>query len=227
MKKLILLASGCAVLAAGVWAASLFAQGTGAPATATAAPAQKIGVVNVGYVFNNWEKAKQFKAELEAAAEPYNKQAKKLQEEIATWEGEVRTGKYDKQNVEMRQNAVTKNKRLLEDLALDMRKSLGKRSEDNLVMLWKEANECVKVLGKQQGFSLVFGYGDPLDKALMELFPNVNRKMNAMDGGASVLLYMHESADLSTYATQVLNHWHKLRQDQIQGTPTSGGPAKK
>lgn len=224
MKKMILVATGFAVLAAGVYCASLFAQGTTTPpATAPAAPAgQKMGVVNVGYVFNNWSKAKRFKAELERAAEPFNRDAKKLQDEIQGWELDARKPGKTKIEIEQLQENVKRNKRNLEDLALNMRKVLGKRSEDDLVMLWKESKECIKRVSETYGFSIVYGYGDPLDPALKELFPNVNRLMNAMDGGAAVPLYVHGSADLSDPITRTLNQWDEYRQKQVGGTPTSG-----
>jgi hypothetical protein len=98
--------------------------------------------------------------------------------------------------------------------------SLGKKSEDNLVMLWKEANDCIKRLAGGHGFSIVLGYGEPLGNGLMDLFPNVKRKLDAMDGGATVSLYVHGSANLTDTVTQTLNHWYDLRQNQLQGTPT-------
>jgi Skp family chaperone for outer membrane proteins len=220
VKKMILLATGFAVLAAGAYfGASLSAQGTGTPATTPAAPTgTKVGVVNVGHVFNHWKKAQRFKLELEAAAEPFNKQAKAMQEDMARWDMEMRQPGKSKAEVEARQDSITKTKRKLEDLAGEMRKLLGKKSEDNLVMLWKEANDCTKRVAEAYGFSIVMGYGDPLDKGLMDLFPNVNRKMGAMDGGSAVPLYVHESSDLSNAITLTLNQWHDIRENELKKT---------
>src|SRR5580765_4715045 len=112
--------------------ASLFAQGAGAQPAAPAQPAAyKIGVVNVGHVFNNWKKAERFKKELEASAKPFNDSAKKLQDEIAGWEIEARKPNAGKAQIDLLSANIVKNKRSLEDLASDMRKLLGKRSEDN------------------------------------------------------------------------------------------------
>lgn len=219
MKKMIVLATGLAVLATGAYCASLFAQGGANPAPAASAPAgTKIGVVNVGYVFHHWKKAQLFKDELERAAKPYNDQAKKLQDEIAVWDSEIKRGNLAKQDAELRQQNIVKNKRELEDLAGNMRKLLGKRSEDNLIKLWLDAKSCIDRVAEAYGFSIVFGYGDPLDKELMNLFPNINRKMNAMDGGASVPLYVHGSSDLSNAVTVTLNQWYD--QQRVPATPT-------
>ncbi len=218
MKKMILLAAGFAVLAAGAYCgASLFAQGTATPAPA-APTGTKVGVVNVGHVFNNWKKAQRFKVELEQAAKPFNDQAKKLQEEMAAWDAECRKPGALKQTVDNYQESIKKNKRELEDLAGNMRKLLGKKSEDNLVSLWKESNDCIKRVAEAYGFSIVLGYGDPLDKGLMDLFPNVNRKMGAMDAGGAVPLYVHESSDLSNAVTRTLNQWFDIREKELQKT---------
>lgn len=218
MKKMILLVTGIAVLAAGSYfGASLFAQGTGT--TPAPAPAgTKVGVVNVGHVFNHWKKAQRFKVELEAAADPFNKRAKVMQEEMSKWDMEMRKQGVSKQQAEIFQDSITKNKRQLEDLAAEMRKLLGKKSEDNLVMLWKESNDCIKRVGEAYGFSIVMGYGDPLEPALMDLFPNVNRKMGAMDAGGAVPLYVHPSSDLSNAVTQTLNQWFDIRENELKKT---------
>jgi Skp family chaperone for outer membrane proteins len=215
---MILLATGFAVLVAGAYCASLFAQGTGTPPTTPAPTGTKVGVVNVGYVFSKWKRAQRLKAELEHAAEPYNQNAKKLQDEMTKWDAELHKGGLTKQEIDIRQDSIEKNKRNLQDLAKDMRKVLGKKSEDDLVVLWKEANQCIGKVSEHYGFSIVFGYGDPLDKALMDLFPNINRKMNAMDGGATLPLYIHGSSDLSDPVAQTLNQWDDYRQKQASGS---------
>jgi Skp family chaperone for outer membrane proteins len=228
---MILMATGIAVLAAGTYfGASLFAQGTGGaqPATPAANAGTKIGVVNVGYVFNKWKRAEAFKQELERDAKPFNDQAKKYQEEMKAWDAESKKPGTSKAQQEAFQTSIKGNQRKLEDLADRMRKELGKKSEENLVTLWKDANECIKRVAEAYGFSLVMGYGDPLDKGLMDLFPNVNRKMNAMDAGGAVPLYVHGSCDLSNAVAATLNQWweHQQKTGGLKLTPTSGGGSK-
>jgi Skp family chaperone for outer membrane proteins len=223
VKKAILLAGVLAVLATGTYfGASLFAQGTAQPATPAQPAVVKIGVVNVGHVFNNWKKADRFKKELEASAKPFNDSAKKLQDEIIAWDAKMKSPSTTKAEADLLNQNIIKNKRSLEDLAGEMRKLLGKRSEDNLIALWKESQECIKGVSEAYGFSIVLGYGDPLEKGLMDLFPNVNRKMGAMDAGGAVPLYVHPSADLSDAVTRTLNHWDELRQKQGGITKTGG-----
>ena len=207
MKKLILCVTGFAVLlAGGALCSYVFAQGGPAPA-AQPQPGTKVAVINIGHVFNNYNRAKAFKLQLEKDFEPYKSKAKKLTDEIKQWEDDMRKPGVPPKDVEVRQEYIKRNKRELEDLSIEMQRVLGKKQEENLVTLWKEVNMGISKVSEAYGFQIVLGFGDPLDKALMDLFPNINRKMQAMDGGASVPLYVHASVDLSHAVTETLNRW--------------------
>jgi len=78
----------------------------------------------------------------------------------------------------------------------------------------------ISKVSEAYGFQIVLGYGDPLDKALMDLFPNINRKMQAMDAGGAVPLYVHGSVDLSEAVTGTLNRWIEPQQKGV--VPTGG-----
>jgi Skp family chaperone for outer membrane proteins len=55
------------------------------------------------------------------------------------------------------------------------------------------------------GFQIVLGYGDPLDKGMMDLFPNINRKMQAMDSGGLAPLFASPKTDIAEPVTEWLN----------------------
>lgn len=218
---MILYVTGFAVvLASGAYFTNyLFAQGTGGAPTAQAQPGTKVAVVNIGYVFNNYKRAQAFKAQLERDFEPFKAKAKKLTDEMKQWEDDIRAAK-DPKVVENRQENIKRNKRELEDLSVNMQRMLGKTQEENLVTLWKEVNMGISKVSEAYGFQIVLGYGDPLDKALMDLFPNINRKMQAMDAGGAVPLYVHGSVDLSEAVTGTLNRWIEPQQKGV--VPTGG-----
>jgi Skp family chaperone for outer membrane proteins len=173
----------------------------------------RVAVVNVGHVFNHWDKAKEFKASLEAAAAPYNAKAKALKDKIAAWEALARDPELDTAKMGAYKNEISAAKRDLEDLANDMRKHLGKKSEDHLVELWRDAQDAIDDYATDHGIELVLGYGDPLDKRLLDQFPNVNRKMGAMDAGSSVPLFMTRRADISAAVTRILNDRYRAEKD--------------
>src|ERR1700683_5591458 len=80
-------------------------------------------------------------------------------------------------------------KRELEDMAADMSRLLGEKQQETLVSLWKEVQDGIKTYAEKNGIDIVFGYGDPMEKELLDRFPNVNRKMQAMDLGSTVPLF--------------------------------------
>ena len=208
MKKLIVCVTGFAALIAGAcYTNYVFAQGAGGGAAAPPQQGTKIAVINIGHVFNHYVRAKAFKEELEKAFEPFKAKAKKLSDEMKTWEDEIRKGGLQPNVVETKQAGIKRNKRELEDLGIDMQNQLGKRQEENLKTLWKEVNMGIEKVSQAYGFQIVLGYGDPLEKGMMDLFPNINRKMQAMDAGSAVPLYVHGSVDLSHAVTETLNRW--------------------
>jgi hypothetical protein len=60
-----------------------------------------------------------------------------------------------------------------------------------------------------------------MEKNLLDQFPNVNRKMQAMDVGSTVPLYVHGSVDLSQAVVDTLNAW-LTQKSAAPVTPTGG-----
>ncbi|HZZ79966.1 MAG TPA: OmpH family outer membrane protein [Gemmataceae bacterium] len=165
----------------------------------------RVAVVNVGHVFNKFHKANEFKRDLEIAAKPFNDKAKKIQEDMKTWNIAIATKEYDGATKEDIEEKLVRAKRQLEDLADEMRRKLGKQSEKNLVLLWKEMQATIDEYASKNGIELVLGYGDPLDKSLLDIFANVNRKMDTMDKGGTVPLFVARRADISEQIVVILN----------------------
>ena len=78
----------------------------------------------------------------------------------------------------------------------------------------------IKTVATHHKIDVVFGYGDPMEKELLDLFPNVNRKMQAMDTGSTIPLFVTPRADLSEEVVRNLNSW--VRESKKE---TPKGPA--
>jgi Skp family chaperone for outer membrane proteins len=227
VKKMILILAAFGSLVSGAYFSNyLFAQGTGGTGspTATAQQGTKVAVVNIGHVFNKYRRAIAFKKELETTLEPFKGKAKKLTDEITGWTQQVQKGEVKKENIPHYEAAIVKHRRELEDMERTVKDLLGKKQEDNLVTLWKEVNMGVKAVADAYGYHIVLGFGDPMEKEMLDLFPNINRKMQAMDLGSTVPLYYQASVDLSSAVSETLNRWTESNPpaQQTQGTPTSG-----
>ena len=77
----------------------------------------------------------------------------------------------------------------------------------------------IEAVAKAYGYQIVLGYGDPMEKDILNQFPNVNRKMQAMDLGSTVPLYIHGSVDISSIVVHNLNAW---LEPKGAVTPTGG-----
>ena len=226
---MIVLVIGFALTLAGAYGSSyLSAQtpvgGAGGGGAAQPQAGTKIAVVNIGLVFNQYQRAQAFKADLEKTLEPFKAKAKKLTDEMKAWADETRKPGFKIEMKPTYDNAILKNQRELEDMDREIKSLLGKKQEENLVTLWKEVNTGVERVAQAYGFQIVLGYGDPMDKETLHLFPNVNRKMQAMDLGSTVPLYVHNSVDLSQAIADTLNSWLPKN---VPGTPTGATGAKK
>jgi Skp family chaperone for outer membrane proteins len=220
VKKMILFVGGFAAMLAGVVAGSsyLFANG---PAAVQPVQQQgtKIAVVNIGKVFNEYTRAKAFKEDLERTLKPYNDKAKTLTDQITAWENALKSGTVKEAEKENYIQAIRKSRRDLEDMGAEIQKNLGTKQEQNLVTLYKEVDVGIATIAKAQGYQIVLGYGDPVEKDLLLLFPNINRKMQAMDLGSTVPLYVDPANDLSAIVVYNLNRWVAPKDGVI---PTGG-----
>jgi Skp family chaperone for outer membrane proteins len=164
----------------------------------------KVAVVNIGYVFNHYERAKVFKTDLERAFAPYKKKSKKISDEIDQLQKDTK-GNDDIGVLQARQALIVQRKRELEEISIEMQQELGKKQEQNLIDLWKDVQGAIKAYATDKKIDLVFGYGDPLEKGMMDLFPNINRKMQAMDTGGAVPLFASSRVEISPAVTDLLN----------------------
>ena len=170
----------------------------------------KVAIVNIGYVFNNYYRAKKFKQELEDAVDPYKKKGKALADQIKAWETTLKAEDFTDQTEQQLKDKIVAAKRQLEDMATDMQRLLGKKQEANLVTLWKEVQAGIKTYATQHGIELVLGYGDPMDHSVLDMFPNINRKMQAMDLGSTAPLFATSRVEIAQGVTELLNK--KLRE---------------
>ena len=175
----------------------------------------RVAVVNVGYVFYKYEKAQAFKKNLEASIQPYKEQAAKLTGLMKRNTDAIRNRDFSRFTEDDLNRGIKKAQRELEDLEAEIKGKLGKLQEDNLLQLWKEMQEAIKTYAKRGQLDLVLAYGDPIDKSLLDQFPNVNRKMQAMDTGSVVPLFIAPNTDISAGVTEILNERYRVERKKL------------
>lgn len=192
----------------GVCAAALmlFAGGV-ARAQGQSLPATKVGTVNIGLLFTKYHKAQTMKKELENDLLPLKAEAEKIKtvmQQHKEW-----LDKYGKEaaqapQIEKSTKAMRDGQRALEDLDMQARKLIGKKQETQLIQLYKEIHTSVQMHAQQNGYHVIFAYGDPPDQDPFT-FANINRKMGGMDMGAGVPFYVQTGLDISNDVLARLN----------------------
>jgi outer membrane protein len=204
---------------AAVLTAVALALASGQSAVAQQIPATKVGVVNVGYVFTNYNKAKDMKAELDRELKPLKEQADQIKDAMlkhkAWLENKANLTPPNQPQVEISQKALRDGARALEDLDLKARTMVGKKQETQLLQLYREVQAAVQQTAQQSGYHIVLGYGDPpgLDPYA---FANISRRMQAMDMGTFVTMYVQTGLDISGDVLARLN-------GSPSPTPAGGG----
>jgi Skp family chaperone for outer membrane proteins len=171
-----------------------------------AAPATKVGVVNVGYLFTNYKKAVELKKALDTELAPLKEQAEKIKTAMKAHEEWLKNpaNRTNLQQQEISKKAMIDGNRALEDLDIKARTMVGKKQETQLVELYREVQVATQQYAQQNGFHIILGYGDPpnLDPFT---FANVNRRMTAMDMGTVVITYTQAGLDVSAEVLTRLN----------------------
>jgi Skp family chaperone for outer membrane proteins len=166
----------------------------------------RIAVVNIGQVLNQYDRAKEFKANLEKTLSPFKDEAARITKNIKRWEVTLQDKELEPASKAEYEGKIINARRHLEDMSRKIQVELGKKQEQNLITLWREVQMGIKDVATHHKIDVVFGYGDPMEKELLDLFPNINRKMQAMDAGSTVPLFVTPRADLTEEVVRNLNN---------------------
>src|SRR5262249_4181941 len=124
-------------------------------------PAQtRVAFINLEYVFQNYEKAKNFKKEMDLIIDPKRKEAEKLKKDMLDWQNYLTGGKCPPQDKEKYENAIVSYKRKLEDIGREVQALVGKRGDEQNIQLYKDITAQVAGYARNTGFHAVFCYVD-------------------------------------------------------------------
>jgi Skp family chaperone for outer membrane proteins len=214
--KKITLALGLAVLMTGSMTARLQAQ--------PSAGGTKVAVVNIALVFSKYQKAQFLTSETEQVLAPYKKKGEEILAEIKKYLKPIQDGQVKDPNLKAQyEQYLVKLKRDMEDLDMQAKKLIGKKREEQIVMLFKEMTDAINAFAQANGYQLVLGYGQQIDGDLYS-FGNINRLMQGMDLGSTTPLYMNLGVDISQAVVDTLNNHYRAAggvAPSVPGTPTS------
>jgi Skp family chaperone for outer membrane proteins len=173
------------------------AAGTAQPTAAE--PRTRVALLNLAYVIKNYTKWKTFQDEIKGDFKNFDArvQAKqKIMEE---------TGKRPATTPEQ-QDAVkaeiTKLKREVEDINNEAKMVLGKKSDEQMVILYREIQDAAQRYAMAHNFELVLHYTEATTQADYYSAANIARKLQA---GGLVPLYQVPGLDISREVVMALN----------------------
>lgn len=222
MKRTFVILGGLLAVAVAYVGSALQAQQAGTQP----APAQtRVAFVNIVTVFQKYEKAKFFKAELEKKLEPFKSEAKKLNDEAEQWRDWVKKNpNLSPADRDKADKAILARKRRLEDINREVAKLVGQQNEQQVIQLYKEVNDAVTAYARANAFHAVLAFGDA-DPAETDVFTfaNISRKVQGMEMGGGVCpMYMAPGMDISQAVANTLNqHYQPSAPPAVPGTPTS------
>lgn len=210
MKKTVLAAGGLLVLGALCYVGQLAAQSraagpAAAPAQSAAASRTRIALLNLTYVIKNYDKYKHFQDEIKTVIDPFKKtddELRKRMEEL-TKQAEDAAKKGGATSRDELERQATELKRKIEDNSKEAKLVLGKKSDDEMKILFMDVYEAARRYAISHEFDLVLHYNDAVTQEDYMSPPNIGRKLNT---GALSPLYVGQGLDISVEVVNMLNY---------------------
>ena len=220
-KKLIVVAAGFAVVAAGTYlGAHLWAQTPGQ----TPAPSQtRVAFVNMMTVIQKYEKAQFFKTEYDAVMKEFREKTEKLNKymvEVKEYIGKnAATLKQDERT--KFEKGILSAKRQLEDMNLQYGKKFKSMNERQTPQIYKEIEQAVQAYAKSNGFHAVFSHYS-FDGDERTSMRNIIRVSQGMQGTGCVMsMYVAPGLDVSEGVADTLNRAYRASGGSTNLKPAS------
>src|SRR5205085_11776466 len=171
-RSLVVVAAVTTLGMAAYLASQLFAQ---APGAAPAGPT-KIGIVNMAVVLKGYNKFAVYNNEIEKIRLQYDKQEKDLEKLLKDWQDYMTKAK-DQAERDKAEDAIKTIVRKREDNKNEYAKVRNKKSDEQMVQMYREIEAAVKAYAGPSGYQMVLHYSEPLTEADIYSAPNIQRKL--------------------------------------------------
>ena len=169
----------------------------------------RIATINLGQVIADYDKARDFKNGMASNLKQMQEEAKRLQQNLNTWQMAVQKGEFGDSTREQVEEKIIAARRRLEDLNRMAQNRVGKTQQAYLEELWRDIDVAVKEYSAKHGIDLVIAYGDPVRKEDAMKFLNLDRKLRTVDQGGVVPFFMGTGVDISHGVTEMLNQKYR------------------
>jgi len=219
VKRTVVILAGLATLGVGVYLGSqVWAQQAGqAPAQPAVAPLQsRIALVNIAQVIKNYNKYKNYQAQLKAELAPLEKELEQKKALAIAKENEATKPDTPPARREQLQKEIRAMQREMQDKIDEINSSTAKKRLEQLQTIYRDVQDAVAAFAKAYAYELVLQYSDGADAAEKMSGPALQQKLG---NGACFPLYVDPRMDISGSVTQMLNQHHAQTLQQTSGAP--------
>jgi Skp family chaperone for outer membrane proteins len=220
VKRTVILAAGAVALGAAACVGALWAQTGARPATppAAAEPRTRVAIINLAYVIKHYAKFEAFQAEIKGAANPYQAKEASYRTEAEGLAKQNADPKTTQEKREANEKRLRELQRLAEDNKADGQKTLAKKQEDQLKILYLDVRSVVERYAQSHNFEMVLHYNDAIKPEDYWGAQNIASKIQQR---SLMPMYSAPGMDISQEIVKTLNAAYK----PTTPPPVGGNPA--
>jgi Skp family chaperone for outer membrane proteins len=174
--------------------------GGGAPASC------KVGLINLAAVLKGYNKFSIYNNEIEKIRLEFEKKEKDLQNNAQLWKDYKTKQERTPAEKDQADKNITQIVRGIEANKQDYNAARTKKSDEQMVQMYKEIEAAVQKCSGPQGFQLILHYSEPLNDTDRYSPQNIQRKLVGPGSSGGVCpLYMAPGMDISQDVVNALN----------------------
>jgi Skp family chaperone for outer membrane proteins len=205
--------------------AKLWAQQPGQPAPAPASP--KIGMINLAVVLKGYNKFNVYNAEIEKIRVQYQKKEDDFKKQAADWKKFGERPEATQADRDKAEESLKTLKRLIEDNVAEYNKVRGKKSDEQMVQMYREIEAAVQQFAGHNGFHMILHYSEPLTVDDKYSPTNIQRKLVGPGSSGSVCpMYFVPGLDVSSDVVNTLNAMFPAPAAAAAAAPGAAAPPK-
>lgn len=216
MKRTVGILTGAAALGVAIFFGSrLLAQQPAAQAPAAQPLHTRVAVLNLPHVIKSYQKYQTFEREWQETYKTFDKQYESKRALLVQYQSELQKTPEGPNRDKLEANIRTLQHEM-QEMGEDAKKQLGKKRDEQAVIIYKEIEEAVQAYARANNIELVMHFNDNIVPADIYNPMNIQRKLQL---GACFPMYHAPGMDITNWIIQMLNQ----RYQSMMAQPAPGG----
>jgi Skp family chaperone for outer membrane proteins len=178
----------------------------------------RIALVNLPHVIKSYTKYQAFEHEWQEQYKDFDKKFEGKRSLMGQYQTELQKPNLDQPTREKYEGYVRQLQREMQDMGEEAKKQLGKKRDEQAVIIYKEIEEAVQAFARSNDIELVLHFNDAIVPADLYSPMNVQRKLQI---GACMPMYHHPQMDITAQVISMLNQHYASMSNQGQVQPAA------